>query len=62
MDAPILIMTAHDYSNMVVFNANTGAFITTELLDLYHQQDLDFPKMAEANTIQFRGMLTVNSN
>eukprot|EP01084_Bolivina_argentea_P078430 142306_1 len=59
MDAPVILMTSHDYSNIVAFNANTGAFITTELLDLSQtQKDLDLPTYVKENKIQFRAIIT----
>ena len=57
MSAPVIIMTSHDYPNIVAFNANTGAYITTELLDLSYQKDLDLPSYAEQNKLQFRGVV-----
>ena len=61
--APVLIMTSHDYSNIVAFNANTGEFITVRLLDLrYRQKHLDFPNLQKQNEIQFRSVITVKTN
>ena len=62
MEAPVLLMTTHNYSNVVAFNANTGAFITTSLLDLHYQKHLDLPKLAEKGNIQFRAITTRNYN
>ena len=58
MKAPVIIMSSHDYPNIVVFNANTGAFITTELLDLSYQKGLDLATYVKENQIQFRGMVS----
>lgn len=58
MNAPVLIMTAHNYSNIIVFNANTGAFITTQLLDISYQKHLDLPTYAKQGKLQFRSMIS----
>eukprot|EP01083_Nonionella_stella_P101758 288768_1 len=61
--APVLLMTSHDYTNVVAFNANTGQIITTALLDLsYPQKRLDLPKYVKENKIQFRSIITRNYN
>ena len=57
MKAPVIIMTAHDYPNVIAFNANTGAFITTQLLDLSYQKHLDLASYVKDEKIQFRSMV-----
>lgn len=62
MEAPVLLMTTHNYSNVIAFNANTGAFITTSLLDLHYQKHLDLPKLEEKGSIQFRAIISRDFN
>jgi len=59
--APVLLMTTHNYTNLVAFNANTGAFITSQLLDLsHHSRHLDLPGYVKNNELQFRSIVPID--